>query len=125
MKTNKIHLLDPLQSQQIAAGEVIERPANIIKELIENSIDAGATVITLHVEKAGKKLISITDNGSGIPVEEQLKIFTPNFTTKTSGMGLGLAMAKNISENMGGKIWFETKVNEGTTFFVSIKSVRD
>ena len=63
-------------------------------------------------------LVSISDNGAGIPEDKQSKIFVPNFTTKSTGMGLGLAMVKNIVENANGDIWFETKEGEGTTFFV-------
>lgn len=62
--------------------------------------------------------ISVSDNGTGIPEEVQSKIFTPNFTTKTSGAGLGLAMCKGIVENVKGKIWFETAENAGTTFYI-------
>ncbi|MDQ6610055.1 MAG: HAMP domain-containing histidine kinase, partial [Bacteroidota bacterium] len=65
-------------------------------------------------------IISISDNGEGIPEEMQSKIFTPNFTTKTSGTGLGLAMCKNIVEQAGGHIWFETAEGQGTTFFVQL-----
>ena len=63
MNPQKIKILDPTEAIKIAAGEVIERPAHIIKELIENSIDAGAKNITLHLHKAGKDLIKITDDG--------------------------------------------------------------
>jgi two-component system, NtrC family, nitrogen regulation sensor histidine kinase NtrY len=63
--------------------------------------------------------VSIRDNGEGIPAEMQDKIFTPNFTTKSSGTGLGLAMVKGIVEQARGKIWFETGGN-GTTFYVEI-----
>ncbi|MBA3705267.1 MAG: HAMP domain-containing histidine kinase, partial [Bacteroidetes bacterium] len=62
----------------------------------------------------------ITDNGIGIDKAVSDKIFVPNFTTKTGGMGLGLAMVKNILENAGGKIWFETQAGLGTTFYVSL-----
>jgi signal transduction histidine kinase len=65
-------------------------------------------------------LIKIQDNGNGIEEELQSKIFTPNFTTKTSGTGLGLAMSKGIVEQAKGKIWFETKPGVGTTFFVEL-----
>lgn len=63
-------------------------------------------------------LVVVKDNGTGIPEEMQAKIFVPNFTTKTSGTGLGLAMCKGIVEQCKGKIWFETTINEGTHFFV-------
>ena len=65
-------------------------------------------------------LIKIKDNGEGIPEHIQPEIFTPNFTTKTSGTGLGLAMCKRIVEQMNGLIWFETTIDEGTSFFVQL-----
>lgn len=65
-----IRVLADAVASQIAAGEVIERPASVIKELIENSIDAGADQVTVHIEEAGKKLIEITDNGCGIAQDE-------------------------------------------------------
>ena len=63
---NNIKILDAKTAAKIAAGEVIERPAGVLKELIENSLDSGATVINIDIEKAGKKLIRVNDNGSGI-----------------------------------------------------------
>ena len=67
-------------------------------------------------------IISVHDNGQGIPATTQSRIFTPNFTTKTSGTGLGLAMSKGIVEQARGRIWFETSETDGTTFFVSLPS---
>jgi signal transduction histidine kinase len=65
-------------------------------------------------------LLTITDNGNGIPISMQSKIFTPNFTTKTSGTGLGLAMCKGIVEQSKGRIWFETEEGAGTVFYVEL-----
>jgi nitrogen fixation/metabolism regulation signal transduction histidine kinase len=63
--------------------------------------------------------LEISDNGKGIPVELRDKIFIPNFSTKSQGSGLGLAIAKSGVETAGGKIWFETEVGKGTTFFLN------
>jgi two-component system nitrogen regulation sensor histidine kinase NtrY len=68
-------------------------------------------------------LIKVKDNGDGISAAVQSKIFTPNFTTKTSGTGLGLAMSKGIVEQAKGNIWFETEAGVGTTFFVELPVV--
>nr|WP_262895755.1 HAMP domain-containing sensor histidine kinase [Hymenobacter ruricola] len=64
--------------------------------------------------------VAIRDNGAGIPEEVREKVFVPNFTTKASGSGIGLAVAKRGIESAGGKIWFETEVGEGTDFFIEL-----
>jgi signal transduction histidine kinase len=71
-------------------------------------------------KRDSKYIVLITDNGTGISEELKDKIFNPNFTTKNGGMGLGLALVKNIVESSEGKIWFETSLGEGTTFFVEL-----
>ncbi|MDR3550837.1 MAG: DNA mismatch repair endonuclease MutL [Candidatus Babeliales bacterium] len=80
----KIHKLSPHEAQKIAAGEVVERPANIVKELIENAIDAGATAITVYVERGGKDLIRIVDNGCGMGQEDAYLCFEHHATSKIS-----------------------------------------
>ena len=66
--------------------------------------------------KGDKVLISISDNGSGIPAALRKNLFTPNFTTKTSGMGLGLSIVKRYIESANGRIWFESEVDIGSAF---------
>lgn len=78
----KIKQLSPHEAQKIAAGEVVERPANIVKELIENSIDAGATRISIYIEDAGKKLIRIVDNGCGMDTTDAQICFDRHATSK-------------------------------------------
>jgi len=82
MQQQKIKILDPHEAIKIAAGEVIERPANIIKELLENSIDAGATSISIHLSAAGKDLIKIIDNGCGMSDIDAKLCFAHHATSK-------------------------------------------
>jgi len=97
----------------------------VLNNLIQNAIQAISSKkekkIKLSINNNGKFwCIQIKDNGSGIRKEIRDKIFEPNFTTKNSGMGLGLAMVKNIINDFQGEISFITKLGEGTTFFVQI-----
>ncbi len=78
----KVRLLPPQVISKIAAGEIIERPASVVKELLENSLDAGATDITIHLKDAGKTLIHIQDNGSGIEADDLETIFQRHATSK-------------------------------------------
>ncbi|OZI11483.1 DNA mismatch repair protein MutL [Bacillaceae bacterium SAS-127] len=78
----KIILLDDLLSNKIAAGEVVERPASVVKELVENSIDAKSTVVEIDVEEAGLESIRIVDNGGGIEPEDVLTAFARHATSK-------------------------------------------
>jgi DNA mismatch repair protein MutL len=78
----KIHILSEAVANKIAAGEVVERPASVVKELLENSLDAGATRIRIQVEAGGKKLIQITDNGSGMVRDDALLAFERHATSK-------------------------------------------
>ncbi len=78
----KINLLPKEIAELIAAGEVVERPASVIKELVENSIDAGATVITVEIERGGITYMRVTDNGSGIRSEDVKTAFLRHATSK-------------------------------------------
>ena len=79
---NKIRILDKDTINKIAAGEVIERPASVVKELIDNSIDAGATDIRIEVEKGGKKSILVRDNGCGMSREDTMLAYKKHATSK-------------------------------------------
>jgi DNA mismatch repair protein MutL len=79
---SKIHRLSAHEAQKIAAGQVVDRPANVVKELLENAIDAGANKITLHIEDAGKQLIRVVDNGCGMDVADANLCFEHHATSK-------------------------------------------
>ncbi|MDX1650999.1 MAG: ATP-binding protein [Brumimicrobium sp.] len=94
---------------------------NLIKNAVQAVDDGKKAEITIRLESLKKSfLITVSDNGNGIPRDIQNKIFVPNFTTKSTGAGLGLAMVKQIINNHNGDIWFETKESLGTTFFIQL-----
>src|ERR1700683_1017634 len=78
----RIHVLSEQVANKIAAGEVVERPASVVKELLENALDAGATRIKINIEAGGKKLIQITDNGCGMVRDDALLAFERHATSK-------------------------------------------
>src|ERR1700751_2662768 len=78
----RIRILPDQVANQIAAGEVVERPASVVKELLENSLDAGSTHIRIQIEAGGKKLIQITDNGCGMSRDDFLLAFERHATSK-------------------------------------------
>jgi two-component system nitrogen regulation sensor histidine kinase NtrY len=97
----------------------------LFTNLLTNAVEACKQVESCRIDIDEKRewntvVISIKDNGEGIPPETQERIFIPNFTTKSSGTGLGLAMCKGIVEQAHGRIWFETEQGKGTTFFVEL-----
>lgn len=94
---------------------------NLLKNAIQAIPENREGKIQATIQKDGNQiLISISDNGNGIDDEVVDRIFAPNFTTKTGGMGLGLAMVKSILESVNGRIWFQTKKGQGSTFYISI-----
>ena len=101
----------------------------IFNNIIKNAIQAiplnrkGRIVIRLNKDHHNA-IVSITDNGIGIPDDQKSKVFRPNFTTKSSGTGLGLAMCNKMIHSMNGNISFETEVEKGSVFFVSIPLMR-
>lgn len=99
---------------------------NLLKNAIQAIPEGRKGIVSIELIRTGRMLtVSIKDNGTGISPDVISKIFVPNFTTKTGGMGLGLAMVKNILENFNGKIWFETQEDTGSTFFVSLPEYTD
>ncbi|HEY1870203.1 MAG TPA: HAMP domain-containing sensor histidine kinase, partial [Chitinophagaceae bacterium] len=92
---------------------------NLFQNAVEACDENKKCIIDVNeLKENGSIIVSVKDNGEGIPSDMQSKIFAPNFTTKSSGTGLGLAMCKTIVEQAHGKIWFETQLGEGTTFHV-------
>ena len=83
---NKVNILPPDVIAKIAAGEAVDRPASVVKELVENAIDAKATSIEIHLKDAGRELIHIKDNGSGIAREDLEKIFQRHATSKITAI---------------------------------------
>lgn len=83
----KIHVLSTEVSEKIAAGEVVERPASVIKELVENSIDAGATLVTVEIKKGGSTYMRVSDNGSGMSDEDAKICFLRHATSKIQTSG--------------------------------------
>ncbi len=96
---------------------IINLVKNGIQSIPENS--SGKVEINLS-RRDHMAVIAVSDTGEGISEDLRDKLFSPSFTTKTSGMGLGLAIVKNIVENFAGHIWFETQPGEGSTFFIEI-----
>ncbi|MFD2542813.1 ATP-binding protein [Lacinutrix gracilariae] len=100
--------------------QLIRVVTNLIKNAIQSiSQDTTPRIVVKVLEEKDTVKITVSDNGIGITAENKLKIFEPKFTTKTSGMGLGLAMVKNIMETYNGSITFTSQIGEGTTFTVT------
>ena len=97
---------------------------NIIKNGLQAIKEGDEGMITIRLSRNELMVqVAISDNGVGIEEVQKDRIFFPNFTTKSSGTGLGLAMVKNIVEMSNGRIWFETEIGKGTTFFIELPIV--
>ena len=116
----QIHKLSARLANQIAAGEVVERPASVVKELLENAIDAKAASIKLVIKDAGKTLVQVIDNGIGMSKKETAAVFELFQTNNKldrygkKGTGLGLSTVKKLIEKLEGTIWLNSKPNVGT-----------
>ena len=94
---------------------------NLLKNAVQAIPDGRGGRIDVRLHQDGDRAVAeVQDNGSGIPGHLHQRIFTPSFTTKSSGMGLGLAMVKRMVEQAGGRVWFNSKEDQGTTFFVAL-----
>ena len=95
--------------------------SNLIKNGIQSIPPGHNGLIMLKIEvKSDKVVVSVSDNGTGIPESLRKNLFTPNFTTKSSGMGLGLSIAKKYIESANGRIWFESEVGKGSLFYFEL-----
>ncbi len=120
---NIIFRVGPPQAETLIINADKEQINSIFSNLIKNgiqSIPSGQQgIIKVQIElQNGKVLVTLSDNGSGISETLKPKMFTPNFTTKSSGTGLGLSIVKRYVENAGGRIWFESESDKGTQFFI-------
>tara|TARA_B100001063_G_scaffold218969_1_gene222727 strand:+ start:19 stop:1464 length:1446 start_codon:yes stop_codon:yes gene_type:complete len=102
-------------------SQLIRVLTNLVKNAIQSVPKERTPIIDVYLsDSTTHAIIKISDNGSGIDEEIKLKIFEPRFTTKSSGMGLGLSIISNIIKSFGGTIEFETKMNIGTTFTITL-----
>jgi len=107
-----------VQADPLQLGRVF---TNILKNAIQSIPEGSTGEIAANLKLAGNfVVVEFKDNGKGIPETLREKIFSPNFSTKNSGMGLGLAISKKIVEQLGGRISYQTKVGEGTTFTIEL-----
>ena len=114
----KIQQLDAHVADLIAAGEVVERPASAIKELIENAIDAGASSITVEIQNGGMTFMRVTDDGCGIPADVAANIFVPFYTHRQNGSGIGLSVSRQIMRMHNGSIMLKHSLAGKTTFML-------
>jgi len=111
----------------LADKEQINRVlTNLVKNALQVIPSDRKGIVVLEIRKTNEGFrVMVADNGMGVPQEMQGRIFQPNFTTKSTGMGLGLAISKRIIEHAGGKIWFETQPGKGTQFYFTLPPLKN
>ncbi|WP_317172098.1 sensor histidine kinase [Salinimicrobium oceani] len=120
---NEDYIMFSSEKEEIIAKFDRTQLIRVVTNLVKNAVQAVAleekpAVLVTVTEEEGRACLTVSDNGVGISEENKSMIFEPKFTTKSSGMGLGLAMVKNIVESCGGSITFTSKLNKGTIFKV-------
>ena len=121
----KIHI-DMGKHQKVYVMADKEQLMRVFINLVKNGLQSipegreGVIRIGLETDTHGMVKVTIADNGKGIPEEIRDKLFQPNFTTKSGGMGMGLAITYNIIRSLGGRIWYDTVLHQGTTFHVEL-----
>src|SRR5690606_30880972 len=123
----------PIQLINEAGGQVMvkadgEQLIGVFNNLIKNAIQSiPATregLVEIMVRRVRDKiLVAVKDNGKGVPDAIRNDLFIPSFTTKSGGMGLGLAISRRVVENAGGRIWFESEEGVGSVFYIELPSV--
>ncbi len=121
-----LSLLDKPALVKVDPNQLSRVLTNLVKNAIQAMQEGRRGEICLQTaENDSKILLNVHDNGSGIPDELQQNIFVPSFSTKTSGMGLGLAISKKIINNAGGDIYFQTEAGKGTTFTIELPKISE
>ncbi len=124
-KEKQVKISVDLHAKEIPVNADKEQMLRVFNNLLTNALHATSEVKEAHIEISTSEMengkgyvVTVADNGCGIPENLKQNIFTPNFTTKSTGSGLGLAMIKNIFDTIGATIWFESEENKGTVFYL-------
>ena len=124
-----IQQLESHVADLIAAGEVVERPASVVKELVENAVDAGSSAVVVEIRRGGMGMIRVTDNGCGIAPEDQSAVFDRYFHTtadkKHDSTGLGLTIAQELAHLHHGEITLQSEVGKGSIFTLRLPLLTD